>query len=207
MKERVLNFFKTGKEQKKKSFLYEIIEVVVIAALLAIVIRTFLIQAFVIPSGSMIPTLLIEDRLLVSKVSFIIQPPQRGDIMVFKPPAAAHIPPENSITNAARRVVGLPEDPPAFIKRVIGLPGEEVRVHDGKVYINGKPLEEPYIAEPPDYEMAPVNVPSDSYFMMGDNRNNSADSHIWGFLPKKNIIGKAVIRFWPLNRMGLIRSS
>ncbi len=197
-------FFKNTGEKKKKSLFYEIVEVVVVAAILAVIIKSFLIQAFVIPSGSMIPTLLIEDRLLVSKISFLVQPPHRGDIIVFKPPASAHIPPESSITNALRGLVGLPQEPPAFIKRLIGLPGDEVRVHNGKVYINGNPLEEPYIAEAPDYEMAPVKVPTDSYFMMGDNRNNSADSHIWGFLPKKNIIGKALFRFWPLDRMGFI---
>lgn len=92
----------------------------------------------------------------------------------------------------------------AFIKRVIGEPGDIVQVANGKVYLNGQPLTEPYIAEPPNYQLNPVRVPDGQFFVMGDNRNNSNDSHIWGFLPRQNIIGRAVFRFWTPDRIGVL---
>ncbi|AGY59597.1 signal peptidase I [Gloeobacter kilaueensis] len=163
----------------------ENVQSIAVALILTFTIQTFAAQAFYIPSGSMEPTLLINDRLMVEKISYDFSSPQRGQIIVFTPP-------KNGINT---------NDQP-FIKRVIGLPGDTVAVHEGKVYINSKPLDEKYIAEPPAYEMQPVKVPDNMYFVMGDNRNNSFDSHIWGFLPRKNVIGRAVFRFWPLDRLG-----
>lgn len=93
----------------------------------------------------------------------------------------------------------------AVIHRVIGVPGDKVEVKGGKVYINNQPLEENYIEEAPDYQLGPVTVPANSYFVLGDNRNNSFDSHYWGFVPRENIIGKATKRFWPPERMGAIK--
>jgi len=168
-----------------KIFSRENIQTVVVAVLLALFIRTFVAEARFIPSGSMEPTLMIDDRLIVEKLTFDFTKPTRGQIIVFMPPPSAH-------------------SDQAFIKRLIGMPGDTIEIANGQVIINGVPQNEPYIAAPPDYYMAKRTVPPGNYFMMGDNRNNSADSHVWGFLPRENIIGHAVFRFWPLNRIGLI---
>jgi signal peptidase I len=138
----------------------------------------------------MLPTLEVGDRLVVEKVSYYFRPPATGEIVVFDPPQQLQI-------------QGYAKDQ-AFIKRVIGTPGQTVQVQDGKVYINGRSLKEDYIAEPPAYQMEPVQVPEDQLFVMGDNRNNSNDSHVWGFLPKQNVIGHACYRFWPFSRIGRV---
>lgn len=158
----------------------------VLSAILAFVTRTFVAEARYIPSGAMTPTLQINDRLIIDKLVYQFSSPKRGDIVVFSP------------TDTLRQQ----NFHDAFIKRIIGLPGDEVQVKDGSVYINGQPLRENYISEAPNYEFSPVVVPPDSYFVLGDNRNNSYDSHYWGFVPRKNIIGKATKRFYPFNRAG-----
>ncbi|MFB3853344.1 MAG: signal peptidase I [Vicinamibacterales bacterium] len=187
----------------KKSPLREGFESIVIAVVLALFVRTFIVQAFKIPTGSMENNLLIGDHLLVNK--FVYGPTasglertvlpvkdiQRGDVVVFK----------------------YPEEPERdFIKRVIGLPGETLEVREKRVYIDGKRLEEPYVhyLEPPSTpspgtettsfdlreRYGPVTVPAGHYFMMGDNRDNSQDSRYWGFLPRDYIKGKALIIYW-----------
>ena len=166
----------------------ENLQILVIALVLAIVIRLVIAEPRFIPSDSMVPTLQIGDRLVVEKVVYRFRSPQTGDIVVFDPPQPL-------------LDFGYSPDK-AFIKRVIGTPGDVVQVTRGKVYLNQQPLTEPYIAESPAYEMVPVRVPPDQYFVMGDNRNNSNDSHIWGFLPRQNIIGRAVFRFFPFDRLG-----
>ena len=138
----------------------------------------------------MIPTLHTGDRLVVEKVSYHFHPPHTGDIVVFEPPEQL-------------QSLGYRKDQ-VFIKRIIGKPGDLVRVNNSKVYINDRPLSEDYIAEPPDYQLVSVKVPEAEFFVMGDNRNDSNDSHIWGFLPKQNIIGRAIFRFWPFDRIGSI---
>jgi len=187
----------------KKSTLREYFESIVIAVILALFIRTFVVQAFKIPTGSMEQNLLIGDHLLVNKFVFAptatglervllpIGTLKRGDVIVFK----------------------YPEEPERdFIKRLIGLPGETVELREKKVYINGKPLDEPYVhfLQPPgsaseyhevtSYDVreryGPVTVPPRQYFMMGDNRDNSQDSRYWGFLPRENIKGKALFIYW-----------
>lgn len=163
---------------------------IAIALVLALLIRTFIAEPRYIPSESMVPTLYEGDRLVVEKVSYHFHPPTTGDIVVFQPPVELQ-----------KR--GYPKDQ-AFIKRVIAVPGETVSVANGKVYLNGQPLTEDYIAEPPSQPFPPVKVPSDQFFVMGDNRNNSNDSRYWGFLPQENIIGRAVFRFWPPERVGMI---
>ncbi|GAB4471694.1 MAG: hypothetical protein OHK0037_31160 [Elainellaceae cyanobacterium] len=167
--------------------------VLAIALALALVIRLFVAEPRYIPSDSMVPTLQVGDRLVVEKVSYRLHPPEQGDIVVFDPPAQL-------------QQLGYTTDQ-AFIKRVIGLPGQTVRVHLGKVWIDDQPLTEPYIAEPPGYEMRAIAVPPAHIFVMGDNRNNSNDSHVWGFLPVENIIGRAVFRFYPIARFGKLETA
>ena len=170
-----------------------------IALLLAFLIRTFIAEPRFIPSDSMVPTLHTGDRLIVEKVSYRFHPPKLGDIIVFLPPEEL-------------QRQGYQKDQ-AFIKRIIGEPGKEVKIEDGTVYLNKEPLEENYIAEPPERPYPdPENpqsctqqlVPTSEFFVLGDNRNDSRDSRYWCFVPEENIIGRAVFRFWPFNRIGSI---
>lgn len=163
---------------------------IVIALCLALLIRAFVAEPRYIPSDSMLPTLNMGDRLVVEKISYRFRPPATSDIVVFEPPKKLQL-------------LGYDKDQ-AFIKRVIGEPRQIVKIANRQVYLNSKPLQEDYIAEPPAYEWGPSQVPDNEFFVMGDNRNNSNDSHVWGFLPKENIIGRACFRFWPLNRIGFI---
>lgn len=184
----------------KKSTVREYFETIVIAVTLALFVRTWVVQAFKIPTGSMENNLLIGDHLLVNKFVFGPAPTalerailpvdqiERGDIVVFKYPDQ----PERD-----------------FIKRVIGLPGETLELRNKKVYINGNPLEEPYVhfleashgaSEVTSFDVreryGPVTVPPDQYFVMGDNRDNSQDSRYWGYLPRHYIKGKALMIYW-----------
>ena len=164
------------------------VSTIAIALLISLVIRVFIAEPRYIPSESMFPTLEIGDRLIVEKVSYRFNDIHHGDIVVFQPPPQLQ-----------KQGYELNQ---AFIKRAIATEGETVAVTDGKVYVNNKPLTENYIAQLPQYNLMPVTVPEGKLFVMGDNRNNSNDSHIWGFLPQNNIIGHAVFRFWPLSRIG-----
>ncbi|MBC2721321.1 signal peptidase I [Desulfosporosinus sp.] len=163
--------------------LIELVEIIALGFILSFVIRTFLLDPRIVPTGSMLPTIRLQDRLLVDKLMFKFNGIERGDIVVFRAP------PES----------GEKDD---LIKRVIGLPGETIQVKDGKVLINGAALEEDYLLDKPDYQYDPVTVPEDSYFVLGDNRRGSNDSHIWGFVPMQNIKGKVWIRYSPSNRFG-----
>lgn len=180
--------FKPTTQQHLENPWVEAFKTIGLSVVLALGIRQFVAEARYIPSESMLPTLEVNDRLIVEKISYHFNPPQRGDIVVFWP--TDKLKQEN------------PSLKDAFIKRVIGLPNETVEVRNGLVYINGEPLEENYIAAPPDYQWGPETVPADSYLVLGDNRNNSYDSHFWGYVPRENIIGRAVVRFWPPNRVG-----
>lgn len=168
-----------------RNWFWDMIESVAIALILAFLIRTFVIQPFYIPSSSMYPTLQTNDKIMVNKFIYYLTKPKRGDIMVF------HYPLDKN------------KD---YIKRVIGLENETVEVKDSQVYINGKVLQEPYLPEGLDYgEFGPFKVPPGQYFMMGDNRPDSQDSRYWGALDKNLIIGKAMLIFWPFNRITLLR--
>jgi signal peptidase I len=158
------------------------------ALILALGIRQFVAEARYIPSPSMEPTLAINDRLIIEKVSYYFKEPERGDVVVFHP-------------TEKLQEQNYKED---FIKRTIGLPGETVEVNNGRVYINNVPLVETYIAEKPHHNYGPVIVPEGEYLVLGDNRNNSYDSRFWGFVPKEKIVGRAVVRFWPVGRLGNI---
>lgn len=143
-------------------------------------------QCYLIPSISMEPTLEVNDRLLVDKISYHFTSPRRGDVVVFTPPQV---------------VVEKEKSADPFIKRVVGLPGEQIEVKGGQVYVNNQPLQENYIADRPDYNLNPQIVPRNSYLVLGDNRNKSYDGHVWGFLNRDRLIGKAVVRFWPPERL------
>jgi signal peptidase I len=186
--------------RKARTALGETVETILVAGILAIGIRATVAEARSIPSESMLPTLVIGDHLIVEKITGYYRNPERGEILVFYPPH-----PEQSLSTAQRalRSLSLTADM-ALIKRVVALGGERIAVTDGKVTINGKVLKEPYIQAPPAYTMPERLIPKDSVFMMGDNRNNSLDSHVWGPLPLKNVIGHANFRFWPLNRIGIL---
>jgi len=173
----------------------EAAKTIVTAGILAIAIRTFVAEARYIPSSSMENTLQINDRLIINKFSYRFHEPKRGDIAVFMAPKRAG--------EVCQRIKTAPKD--AYIKRVIGLPGDKVEVNTKhQVLINNQVLTEKYIKEPPDYSFDPIIVPPNSYLMLGDNRNNSCDGHLWGFLPRENFIGPAVFLFWPLNRLGML---
>jgi len=159
--------------------------------LIAFSLKQFVAEARYIPSEAMMPTLQVNDRLIVDKLSYRFTLPQRRDIIVFN--ATPTLQQQNY------------RDGDAFIKRIIGLPEENVEVKAGKVYINGKPLQEEYILDSPQYEYGSTQVPPNSYFVLGDNRNNSYDSHSWGFVPQDHIIGRATKIFWPPGRAGGIQ--
>jgi len=157
-------------------------------------IRTFVAEARFIPSGSMLPTLEVHDRLLIDKLAYRFGDPQRGDIAVFNP------------TEALQQQ----DFEDAFIKRIIGLPGESIEIKQKKVFVDGEPLDEPYILEPLEADWKPEDldipkvIPPDHYFVLGDNRNNSYSSHYWGYVPREKLVGRATQRFWPLGRAGAI---
>lgn len=163
----------------------EWVAVLVGAVLVALLIRTFLFQAFSIPSSSMESTLEIRDRLLVNKLSYQFGDVERGDIVVFFRP--------DTLTS--------PYDD--LIKRVIGLPGDRVEGRDNQVFVNGEPLAEPYLDDTAvTRDFGPVDVPDDHVFVMGDNRGNSADSRVFGPIEIDRIEGEAFFRYWPLPRIG-----
>jgi signal peptidase I len=148
-------------------------------------VRPFVVEAFYIPSESMVPTLRVGDRVLVNKFIYRFTEPQRGDVVVFK------------------SVEGDSED---LIKRVVGVPGDEISVRNGRLIVNGEPQREPYVNKKyPDRSFsAPITVPKGHVFVMGDNRTNSQDSRVFGPVPERNIEGEAFLRFWPPDRIGLL---
>ena len=186
-----------------KSQVREWTESIIIAVILALFIRTFAVQAFKIPSGSMMPTFLVGDRIFVNKFLYgakipftdfnlpAVRDPKRGDIIVF-------ISPETPKKD--------------FVKRLIATGGETVEIRDGKIFVKSKEADESslrsvYYYNAGDYgkEGQIVDVPGDSYFVLGDNSASSRDSRYWGFVPRKNVLGKVIFIYWPLHRMKVIR--
>jgi signal peptidase I len=184
----------------KKSVFREYAESIVTAVLLALAVRTFLVQPYKIPTGSMIPTLIEGDRILVDKVTFgvripfthlrlpAIRQPQRGDLVVFRSPD---------------------DNKKDFIKRLVAVGGDEVEIRDLRLWINGRPLTDPPIFQEIAYynrgpygtEGKPVKVPADHFFFLGDNSGSSRDSRYWGFCPKAKVIGRAFCVYWPPRRL------
>ncbi len=161
----------------------EFLKMLIIAIGLSVFIIIFVVQAFYIPSTSMRPLLESGDRILVNKFIYRFREPRRQEIAVFKYPIDPSI---------------------NFVKRIIGVPNDEVKIEDGRVFLNGEALEEDYKLEAGYTNFSKTEIPKDHYFVLGDNRNNSEDSRYWGFVPEDNILGKAFIIFWPPSRMRLI---
>ena len=182
---------------------------VVMAVVIAVVVKTFLAQAFYIPSGSMLPQLQINDRVVVSKVSYRLHDPRRGDIVVFDAPGGSQEDPsplpERVLRGLAESVGVLAPSTDEYIKRVVALPGERVEGHQGKVLVDGRELVEPYLADGTvTSEFAAVVVPPDTVWVMGDNRGNSADSRIFGPVPESTVVGRAFVRVWPLDHTSFL---
>jgi signal peptidase I len=173
-------------EKSTGRYILELIEIVLIAFALSWVIRTYVLEPRVIPSGSMLPTIQLQDRVIVDKFFFkTFDQLHSGDVIVFHPPA--------SVDSA--------DD---FIKRLIALPGDTIEIRNHKTYINGQPLLEPYLLEQQTKNVPPTKIPEGFVFVMGDNRNNSSDSRAWGLLPIENISGRTLFRYWPLQRFGAL---
>ena len=191
-------------------FLTELPGLILMAFVLAIVIKTFLIQAFFIPSDSMIPTLRPGDRVLVTKVPYYFDDPHRGDVIVFEDPDPQNEPDRGIVGGFAHWLFqGLGVQKPDnedFIKRVIGEPGDTVWADKGKVYVNGVAIDEPYLTQKTS-DFPKTLVPDGDLFVMGDNRSNSLDSRFsLGFVPIDRVVGRAFIIVWPPSRFGGLRN-
>ncbi|HOB20617.1 MAG TPA: signal peptidase I [Candidatus Atribacteria bacterium] len=176
------DFLKSDAIRELKGWVFSLMTAV-IAALL---IRAFIIETVLVEGSSMRPTLNNNERVILYKTGYLLGTPRRGDIIVFRTPKDQRV---------------------NYVKRVIGLPGETVRITDGTVYVNGVPLTENYILAPPMQDYDELKIPEGMYFVLGDNRNNSKDSRDGevGLIPGKNIKGKAIFRIWPINKISIIR--
>lgn len=181
---------KSGKinvDKEKNSSVGELLswlKTIAVAVIVTLLISNFVIVNATVPTGSMENTIMPKDRIVAFRLAYLFDTPKRGDIVIFEPPDGA-------------------EDP--YVKRVIGLPGEIIRIADGTVYINDNPLEEPYLHEPMVGEFGPFEIPEDCYFMMGDNRNDSYDARYWHnkFVDRSEIMGKVIFKYFP--SIGLIK--
>ncbi len=184
---------------------------IVLAVLLAVLFKTFLVQAFYIPSGSMEPTLNVSDRVLVEKVSYRFGNVKDGDVIVFVHDLPG-VEPERSnpvarfFTSLGQAVGVAPPSSRDFIKRVVGTPGDRITCRQGRLLRNGRPVSEPYLAPGATTEnCTPVTVPSGKLYVMGDNRNNSEDSRTFGPVNRSSVVGRAFVRIWPLSHTGWLR--
>ncbi len=193
-------------ERKGLPFIVEFPLLVLVALAVAIVIKTFLIQAFWIPSSSMVPTLEVDDRVLVNKLEYRLGEPEPGDVVVFESPYADDQVDEPFLEAFARSIVEslgirtatVPDD---FIKRVIATEGQEVAIVGNQVVVDGVALDEPYLPAGVDMaDMEPTTIGPDQLWVMGDNRNHSSDSRVFGPIPADEVVGRAFVVMWPLDR-------
>ncbi|MGB7416416.1 MAG: signal peptidase I [Thermosynechococcaceae cyanobacterium] len=195
--------FAGSQKLPEKPWRSEISRTLLVSLFLAFGIRTFVAEARYVPTGSMQPTIEINDRLIVDKISYRLSPPSRADIIVFKP-------------TAALRAQGYTD---TFVKRVVGLPGDRVEIKEGAIFINGKHLQEPYVNGDQTFTNLchsgqqnpaaafldhPQAIPKDHYLVLGDNRHNSLDGRCWGLVSRYELVGKAILRYWPLNRLSAL---
>ncbi|MGH2806206.1 MAG: signal peptidase I [Actinomycetota bacterium] len=198
-------------DQRRKPFWRELPVLVVIAFAVALLIKTFLLQAFFIPSASMEPTLVEGDRVLVEKVGYRFADPDRGDVVVFEknfgPPPLEEEEEDPSlwqdIVDGIRSLFGFPTGGSQdFIKRVIAVEGDTIEGRDGRVYVNGEAVVEPYLPEGVEISpFGPAEIPPDMIFVMGDNRNNSDDSRSFGPIEEDTVVGRAFVLIWPPSDM------
>ncbi|CAB9520954.1 Chloroplast processing peptidase [Seminavis robusta] len=193
----------SSKQPKEEGFLASIqnwirseegrddIQTYFVSLAIALLLRFTIIEPRYIPSLSMYPTFEVGDQLAVEKVTKRLKPFYRNEVVVFNPPQAFR-----DLIGDSRR------GKEALIKRIVAVEGDRVEVKNGKLFVNGEQAEEPFTAEDARYQFGPVTVPPDSVLVLGDNRNQSLDGHIWGFLPKENVIGRAVFVYWPPWRLG-----
>lgn len=192
--------------KSRRSFWIELPILLLAALAVAVLIKTFLVQPFYIPSGSMVPTIEIDDRVMVSKLSYRFGEIERSDIVVFRNPYAGERDeslPEAVIRHVLEALGVRTEATDDLIKRVIALEGDVLEIRDNTVFVNGEPVDEPYLAPGsvmPDFEVGPI--PAGHIFVMGDNRNQSSDSRVFGPVPVEDVVGEAVFRIWPLGRLG-----
>jgi signal peptidase I len=171
----------TKQFKQMRGVIREVVTTIIVAVVIFLVLQAT-IQSFVVIGSSMRPNFEPRQRLLVSKVAYRFGEPQRGEVIVFRPPNNKDI---------------------DYIKRVIALPGDKIEIKEGTVYINNVALDEPYIKKPTTDTLRPTEIPEDEYFVLGDNRNNSNDSYDWGTVPRQNIVGKAWISVWPPDQWGV----
>jgi signal peptidase I len=198
----------TGDGKQAGGSLIELVAIVAVALGVALGIQAFLVKPFKIPSESMVPTLEIGQRVLVDRVSLRFGDPERGDVMVFKPPQGA----DSARCGTAHPIrQGCPRPTEGmsetnFIKRVVAVGGDRISIKGGRVYINGKRQPEPYINPDRGCQVCnlpqEIRIPRDHYYMMGDNRGQSSDSRDWGPVPGENMIGKAFATYWPPSKWG-----
>eukprot|EP00558_Chaetoceros_sp_UNC1202_P004110 CAMPEP_0197246044 /NCGR_PEP_ID=MMETSP1429-20130617/10626_1 /TAXON_ID=49237 /ORGANISM="Chaetoceros sp., Strain UNC1202" /LENGTH=299 /DNA_ID=CAMNT_0042706637 /DNA_START=163 /DNA_END=1062 /DNA_ORIENTATION=- len=190
------NFLDTIKAWMRSDEVKEDVKTYTLSLVIALLLRLTIIEPRYIPSLSMFPTFDVGDQLAVEKVTKRIRPFSRNEVVVFNPPESFR---EIMVNNYGGSNKKTKE---ALIKRIVATEGDEVKVRSGKLYINGQKQNEPFTAEDAAYEFGPVTVPTGNVLVLGDNRNHSLDGHIWGFLPKENVIGRAVFIYWPPWRLG-----
>ena len=175
----------TARSKERNKAIIEWVVIIAIAVGFAFLVRGFAFQTFYIPSESMVPRLETDDRVLVNKLAYDFRDPARGDVVVFRTPPGSHI-----------------TDMADLVKRIVGMPGETIEGRSGQIYINGKVLAEPYLpADVRSKDFAPVKVPANSYFMLGDNRQFSNDSTVWGPANGNLFVGPVFVTIWPLDRV------